>query len=237
MTRLLLEEKVAAAFPEAEVRLVVAVDLDNSAPWPETEQLMAEVERAAVDGTLERFDESDPRLASWHDAYRAFGTNPKRMRPSVDALVRRARKNGALPRISPAVDAYNAVSVLAGVPAGAFDLDQIAGDIHIRYGLEQDTFEPLGEPGTWESVGTGEVVYADAQTVLTRHWNHRDCNKAMVRPDSHTVVFLLERISDRVPGPVLAAAADRLAAAVGGHSRGVTTHLLGPATPDVTLTA
>ncbi|MER8427308.1 phenylalanine--tRNA ligase beta subunit-related protein [Mesorhizobium sp. M1405] len=37
------------------------------------------------------------------------------------------RKDGSLPRISPLVDAYNAVSVLYGVPIGGEDLDLYQG--------------------------------------------------------------------------------------------------------------
>jgi hypothetical protein len=34
---------------------------------------------------------------SWHEAYRKFGTNPRRIRPSVDALHRRLASQGRLP--------------------------------------------------------------------------------------------------------------------------------------------
>jgi DNA/RNA-binding domain of Phe-tRNA-synthetase-like protein len=65
--------------------------------------------------------EDDPHVEAWRTAYRAFGTNPKRVRPSVDALRRRLARSGRLPRINPAVDCYNLISVISGVPAGAFD--------------------------------------------------------------------------------------------------------------------
>lgn len=69
---------------------------------------------------------------AWHTAYRSFGTNPRRIRPSVDVLGRRMDKKGTLLRINPAVDSYNVVSVRHGLPAGAFDLDHVTGDVHIR---------------------------------------------------------------------------------------------------------
>ncbi|MER8849922.1 phenylalanine--tRNA ligase beta subunit-related protein [Mesorhizobium australicum] len=61
--------------------------------------------------------------AALGQAYRAFGDNANRTPCSVAALLKRIRKDGSLPRISPLVDAYNAVSVLYGVPVGGEEVD------------------------------------------------------------------------------------------------------------------
>jgi DNA/RNA-binding domain of Phe-tRNA-synthetase-like protein len=174
-------------------------------------------------------------VASWQEAYRAFGTNPKRSRPSVDALLRRVTKSGVLPRISPAVDAYNAVSVLSSLPAGAFDQDRVRGDVEIRLARAGDRFEPLGEPGEWEDTRPGEVVYADADSVLTRHWNHRDCHRTMLRPDSRNGIFILERASGKVPSERLDQAVARLAAILAGHAGTVRISVLSPGQPTAEL--
>ncbi|MFB6840273.1 hypothetical protein [Streptomyces sp. NPDC056361] len=50
---------------------------------------VADLERSLADGSWRPADESDPRIEAWHTAYRSFGTNPRRVRPSVDALGRR----------------------------------------------------------------------------------------------------------------------------------------------------
>ena len=147
----------------------------------------------------------------------------------MDALLRRVTKAGVLPRISPAVDAYNSVSVLSSLPAGAFDLDRVRGDIEIRWAVEGDRFEPLGEPGEWEEARPGEVIYADGDSVLTRHWNHRDCDRTMLRSDSRNALFILERASGTVPSERLTAAVTRLAAILAAHADTVQTHTLSPA--------
>ena len=229
MTLITLTGPVAAAFPEAEIRLVVAYGLDNTAPWPETDLVRAEAEAAVAAGTVSADPAVNESVASWQEAYRAFGTNPKRSRASVDALLRRVTKSGLLPRISPAVDAYNSVSVLSSLPAGAFDLDRVRGDIEIRRAVEGDRFEPLGEPGEWEDTRPGEVIYADGDSVLTRHWNHRDCDRTMLRSDSRNALFILERASGTVPSERLAAAVTRLAAVLAAHADIVRTHTLSPA--------
>ncbi len=135
---------------------------------------------------------------------------PRRIRPSVDALGRRMAKKGALPRINPAVDSYNAVSVRHGLPAGAFDLDHVTGDVDIRHADGTEEFVPLGEPGTVENPKPGEIVYADPSGVLTRHWNHRDAHRTRVTEDSAHVVFILETVHAARDGHLLETAAEEL---------------------------
>lgn len=128
---------------------------------------------------------------------------------------------GRLPRVSGAVDAYNLVSVTHGLPAGAFDLGSLRGDVQIRLGREGDVFSPLGEPDTVESPGHGEVVYADDRSVLTRCWNHRDADRTKVTASSREVVFMLETLNAERYGQALADATEQLAGLVTAHASSV----------------
>lgn len=214
-----VDEGVTAQFPEAEIRLVAARGLRNDEPWDEVDAKLADLEAKVADGTWQPCTEEDPRIASWREAYRRFGTNPKKFRPSVEALSRRLRRTGSLPRISPAVDAYNFVSVTCGAPAGAFDIGGLSGQIIIRLGRGGDEFTPLGEPDVVEEPREGEVVYALGSTILTRHWNYRDAEATKVRPASREVVFMLERISAQAMGSArLAAAQASLAELIKPHA-------------------
>jgi DNA/RNA-binding domain of Phe-tRNA-synthetase-like protein len=224
-TTLAVHAEVGERFPELRVELVVATGLDNSGHWPEAESALAAAEAGAAAGEI-TWSEDDPAIASWHAAYRAFGTNPRRTRPSVDALLRRLVRQGRLPRVNGAVDAYNATSVRFAVPAGAFDLDRLAEEVEIRPATADDRFTPLGEPDEVEVPGAGEVVYAQVTEVLTRHWNHRDAHSTRVREDTRSAVFMLERVSADVPAVRLADAAAHLAALLTPHAAAVTTATL-----------
>lgn len=224
---------VAERFPGADIRLVVARGFDNSVVWPHVDTAVDQLEEAASEGRLPEPSEDEPAIASWHEAFRAFGTNPRRTKPSVHALLRRVAKSGKLPRITPAVDAYNAVSVNHRVPAGAFDLATI-DDVAIRFAAADDVFIPLGEPDVRESPQVGEVVYADGRTVLTRHWNHRDCDLSKVTPETTSAVFILEAVTDAVSG-ALDAATDQLAALLTVAGASVQTHRLTASDPRVSL--
>ncbi|MFE9397048.1 B3/4 domain-containing protein [Streptomyces flavidovirens] len=210
MTVFRLSPAVADAFPDTLIALVTATGLRGHEPWPDTAATLEALERQLADGTWQPADETDPRIEAWHTAYRSFGTNPRRIRPSVDALGRRLAKKGTLPRINPAVDSYNAVSVRHGLPAGAFDLDHVTGDVDLRHADGSEAFTPLGEPDTIENPKPGEIIYADTTGVLTRHWNHRDAHRTRVTEDSTHVVFVLETLHATRDGHLLKTAADEV---------------------------
>lgn len=231
MTRLAVAAEVCAAFGDLRIDAIVAAGFAGQQPWPEVDARLSALEAAAVASTAAGAAADDPHIASWHAAYRAFGTNPRRERPSVDALRRRLTRSGRLPRINPAVDGYNLVSATFGVPAGAFDLRQVEGDIEVRFAGGSEPFTPLGEPGTTEHPRPGEVVYTDAAGVLTRHWNHRDADRTKVTEDSDLIVFLLETVEASMFGPVLDAATGDLTALLRERSESVVTHMITAAAP------
>ncbi|MFI0960894.1 B3/4 domain-containing protein [Streptomyces sp. NPDC021080] len=230
MTAFRISSAVADAFPDTLIAVVTATGLRGHEPWPATTATLEDLEQRLADGTWRPADETDPRIEAWHTAYRAFGTNPRRIRPSVDALGRRLAKKGTLPRINPAVDSYNAVSVRHGLPAGAFDLDRVTGDVEIRHADGSETFTPLGEPDTVENPGPGEIIYIDTTDVLTRHWNHRDAHRTRVTGDSTHVAFLLETLHATRDGHLLETAADELRELLAPHAGRTTVHYLAPAT-------
>ncbi|WP_369250992.1 B3/4 domain-containing protein [Streptomyces sp. R41] len=229
-----LASAVADAFPDTLIALVTATGLRGSEPWPDTAAALDDLEQRLADGTWQPADESDPRIEAWHTAYRSFGTNPRRVRPSVDALGRRVAKKGTLPRINPAVDSYNAVSVHHGLPAGAFDLDHVTGDVEIRYADGTESFTPLGEPGTIENPKPGEIIYADTTGVLTRHWNHRDAHRTRVTEDSTHVAFVLETLHADRDGDLLKVAAQELQGLLVPHAGQTAVYYLTPAHPQAT---
>ncbi|MFE6991056.1 B3/B4 domain-containing protein [Streptomyces pharetrae] len=210
MTAFRIAPAVADAFPDTLIALVTATGLNGREPWPATATALDDLEQRLADGSWQPADETDPRIEAWHTAYRSFGTNPRRVRPSVDALGRRMTKKGTLPRINPAVDSYNAVSVRHGLPAGAFDLDHVTGEVQIRHADGTEEFTPLGEPGTVENPRPGEIVYADTTGVLTRHWKHRDAHRTRVTEDSTHVTFVLETLHATRDGHLLRTAAEEL---------------------------
>ncbi len=78
--------------------------------------------------------------------YRKFGTDPTRVRPSSEALLRRLKKGEALPRVNSLVDVANAMSVRLQVPVGLYDLEKARGDeLQIRLGREGEGYTGIGK--------------------------------------------------------------------------------------------
>ena len=92
--------------------------------------------------------------------YRRFGTDPTRMRPSSEALLRRLKKGEPLPRVNSLVDVANALSVQLQVPVGLYDLEKAQGDeLTIRLGSDGEGYAGIGKEQV--NVG-GRLCVADA---------------------------------------------------------------------------
>ena len=73
-----------------------------------------------------------PRIASWREAYRAFGAQPSKFRSSIEAMVRRALRHQELPSINALVDIGNVISLRYLVPTGGHAIDDLTQDIALR---------------------------------------------------------------------------------------------------------
>ena len=178
-------------YPGAHIGVLAGRGLRNRPVDPRIEEAKREALETLRDKVGSDPLSSHPHVASWRDTYRSFGTKAGDYRPSAEALARRALREGALPRINAAMDAYNAVSVRHLVPMGGFDLDRVRGDIRLRLSDGGETFIPLG-PAAPEATYPGEVVYADDERVLTRRWNYRDCEKTKITEGTVNVAMFAD---------------------------------------------
>lgn len=84
-------------------------------------------------------------IAATRTAYKAFGKEPNRYRPSAEALTRRAVKGLELYRTLAVIDLVNLVSLATGHSIGAFDRDHIEGDtLTLGVGREGEPYEAIG---------------------------------------------------------------------------------------------
>lgn len=131
-----------------------------------------------------------PNIAAWRKIFRAFGEDPTKRKPSAEALAKRIIKGEPLPRLNPIVDCYNAVSLKHLIPIGGQDSDKIAGEITLRFSKEGEPFIALG--GERQTANGGEVVYADAEKILCRKWNYRDCEPAKISAETRKFVLFVD---------------------------------------------
>lgn len=129
----------------------------NDALWNEIETCLARYRQTLTTESLKH----NAAIEATRRAYRAFGKDPSRYRPSSEALVRRALQGKPLYRVNTLVDLGNLASMESGYSIGVFDADKIVGPT-IELGIGR-----AGEP--YEGIGRGPVniehlpVYRDAK--------------------------------------------------------------------------
>ena len=207
LDRLSVAPEVHALRPDFAVLVIAVSGLVNGPGDDRSEAALRDAEDLARAGS----DALPPHVASWQDAYRAFGAKPQRTASSVEALWKRAAGPG-LPRVNWLVDIYNAVSVAHVLPVGGEDLAHYRGPIRLARATGAEPFDTMkdGQPAS-DPPSLGEVVWADDLGVTCRRWNWRQCTRTRLTESSTTALFLLERLAP-MPLEALDAAGDALLA-------------------------
>ena len=157
-----------------------------------------------ADARLQGSIESElPEIQAWRRAFARMGLKPTQYRCSSEALLRRYRKDKALPHIHPLVDLCNAVSVAYAIPIAVFDLDRVDGNLEVRYADGAEAY--LAFSGETEHPAPGEVVFADAASQAhARRWTNRQSALSAVRPDTDRVLIVAEALHDDAVADVAA---------------------------------
>src|SRR6476661_7702936 len=74
-----------------------------------------------------------PEIQAWRRAFAAMGLKPTQYRCAAESLLRRFRKEGALPQLHPLVDLCNAVSLAFAIPVAVFDMAKVTSHLQVRY--------------------------------------------------------------------------------------------------------
>ncbi|OGE50837.1 hypothetical protein PENARI_c015G06139 [Penicillium arizonense] len=201
-----ISSEVAELLPTLQVVVVTAKRLDNSTVNPS----IASHAQAIVDKTVAHFAsnnymnaQSHPRVALYRNTLKKVANvSSKKYPQSNESLLKRVLKEKKAGRpISPVVDFYNSISIEHAVSAGAFDLPELRAvdaPLELRLALPEDKFVPLdaaadAQPG---NVDKGEILYAQGNTVLTRHMAWRQSKQALVTGESTEVMFMSEVINE-----------------------------------------
>ena len=108
-----------------------------------------------------------------------MGFKPTQYRSAAEALLRRFRREGELPRLHPLVDLCNAVSLAFAVPIAVLDLAGVAAPLEVRHAKGDE--QHLAWSGEVETPEPGEVVYADAAGhAHARRWTFRQSRRSTV---------------------------------------------------------
>ena len=130
----------------------------------------------ASEGTL-------PEIQAWRSAFSQMGLKPTQYRCASEALLRRFRKEGSLPKLHPLIDLCNAISLAFAIPIAVFDVSRIEQCLEVRYAEGTESY--LTFSGEIEHPERGEVIFADgAGRAHARRWTNRQSAYSIVRPET-----------------------------------------------------
>jgi DNA/RNA-binding domain of Phe-tRNA-synthetase-like protein len=206
-----IEESVFQMFPQFCRGIVTAAGIDNSRPSPELEALLRELEeKVRQDPTID--PATHPRLLVWKDAYRQFGANPNKFTPSILFLAKQVKSGKPVRSISPAVDAFNIISLKYVIPCGGDDMDSVEGDATLGRAVADETFAPIFKPEEVEHPEAGEVIYVNRLTkkVLCRRWNWRNADFSKLSPQTRNLGINVDGMMPSIGRAEIENAADEL---------------------------
>jgi DNA/RNA-binding domain of Phe-tRNA-synthetase-like protein len=156
----------------------------------------AAVLTSAAAGRLAASTESElPEIQAWRRAFAAMGLKPTQYRCASESLLRRFRKEGALPRLHPLVDLCNAASLAFAIPVAVFDVAKIRGYLQVRHANGDEDY--LSFAGDREHPPAGEVIFADqAGQAHARRWSNRQSAYSAVSNSTTDVLIVAEALHD-----------------------------------------
>lgn len=210
--RFCIEEEVFRIFPQFRRGIVMASGIDNSRPCPEIEIFLKEQqERMQQDPNIDLA--THPRLLVWKEVYRKFGSNPNKFTPSIVFLAKQVKSGKPVRAISPAVDAFNAISIKYLIPCGGDDMNSVENDVTLGCAASDETFAPIFKPEEIEHPVAGEVIYVNRKTkkVLCRRWNWRNADFSKITPESKNLAINVDGMMPSISREGIEEAAGELA--------------------------
>jgi DNA/RNA-binding domain of Phe-tRNA-synthetase-like protein len=204
---LIIGEAVRKLFPKLAIGIVQG-QIDE--PRPNLSEEILSMKESALQALSLRFAAPEElaehaHIRAWRDAYQKFGVKAKEYRPTHEALARRLIKQGMWPTINPIVDIYLTNQIEHLLPHGGYDTEQLRGSLILDVCQQAELFHPLG--GGEEMTNPGEIVYRDQARILTRRWNHRDCETTKITEGTQSFLLLIESPGESISAQTIDQAA------------------------------
>ena len=188
-----VDPDVFALRPDYRALLITVEGISPGASDEASEAMLVSAETSARALMGDQVIEDIPQVASWREAYRAFGAKPQRTRHSLEALLRRVADG--LPRVNRLTDIYNAISVTHLIPIGGEDLSRYASAPRLMRATGSEAFDTMANgEDVIEHPEPGEVVWCDDAGVTCRRWNWRQARRTALREDTTSALFILDAL-------------------------------------------
>jgi DNA/RNA-binding domain of Phe-tRNA-synthetase-like protein len=177
-------------FPDLVPGVLSASGITADVPVPPRTAELTAVAASRLAGAAES---ELPEIQAWRRAFARMGLKPTQYRCASESLLRRFRKEGALPRLHPLVDLCNAASIAYAIPVAVLDVAKISGGLEVRYAAGDEKY--LTFSGEMEHPAAGEVIFADeAGQAHARRWTNRQSGLSAVQDSTAGVLIVAEAL-------------------------------------------
>jgi len=189
MKKIVVTDELFDLFPDFYRAIVLVKDIFNQ----QSNKRIRKILKKEIERQVDIDEMRDPRILSWNEAHRGFGSDPDTYLPSITHLLKSMRPNRALPFINAVVALFNYISLKYVTPCGGDDVDRVEGDLVLGIADGTENFIPLGGEIEEHPV-PGEVIYYDdrSKTVLCRRWNWRNGEVTKITPESKRIVINID---------------------------------------------
>ena len=197
MSKFITEEPFWSIFPNVEIGVILAKDIDNTEEGtvdvrPDIIGFLEQSQRTAKKFLTEEVFAENKVISVWREAYRKFKTK-KGARCSIEALLKRVEKGRGVDCINPLVDIYNSVSLRYGVPCGGEDMDTFQGNLRLTVTQGNDPFLALGDE-EYDHTLPGGICYLDEIGAVCRSFNWRDGQRTMLTESTKNAFLVIESL-------------------------------------------
>lgn len=192
--------EIRSRFPQLRSRALLVDGVEAKAnPNSEIARLTAIADDRLAAASEGKF----PEIQAWRRTFATMGLKPTQYRCASEALLRRYRKEGALPALNPLIGLCNAVSLAFAIPVAAFDTSKITGAMTVRLAHGDETYETFS--GEIEHPEPGEIIFADESgRAHARRWTNRQSGWSAIRAETTQALIVTEALHDTADDDVAA---------------------------------
>lgn len=186
-----IDEKIFNQYPHCRIGWLIAdIKVEKNSDYVEIlkQSISHKLKEMCIDKS--NYKENNI-IISWKKVFADF--HRQNYVSSITALIKRVVNEEKIWNINNIVDIYNCYSILSLTPMGAYDIDNIQGDITLRYGKNDDKFMSLGAE-TEQIVNDKEIVYADEEKVLCWLWNYRESKFTCITENTKKAIFFFDSV-------------------------------------------
>ena len=187
--KVLVSPEIARKHKGIKLAYIIAKNIEVISTPPRQKKINREAEKLLRDNfTLENII-NNKNICSWIKFYKDMGIFSEDCQPAQLVLAKKILRGGGIPKINNIVDLANLYALKTLLPVGAFDWDQIQGNVELRFSKKGEAYIALFEKQE-TLIPEGEVVYADEVGIFSRY--SKDADRTKITESTKAILFVID---------------------------------------------